>query len=248
MSPAIGIGLGVGFGGNVAPWTPRNLTGTVLWLRADHGSAAGATDLTGRGHDAAQADAGKQPTYEAAGFRGRPSWLFDGADDFLSIASHADLNVGTGSWLLASVGQWQRSTNYEMWFCKGSSASADNIRCSRTPTGDSLRIKTYWGADANDYGSESFQPVSTDCINLWGVDAITAERITAAAAVELRSGTVVSGTGSNATDLRIGCDTAGNYPANYRLAECVLVKRGAAAIPTADVQRLLTYLKAYWGF
>jgi hypothetical protein len=218
----------------------------VLWLRADNGSASAATDLTGRGHNAAQSDPTKRPTYEAAGFLGQPSWLFDGSNDHFVIADHADLDVGTGAWLVVAAGEFLRDTDYEFWLGKCKNATGDNIRLLRTST-DSGRLVGYWGNDTQQYASGNIdvQVKDTQTVFGWGLDGVN--EIIIYDAAEHRPRTItVSGTGSNSEDLRIGCDTNGALPCNFRLAELVMLKH-ATTIPTADVQRLLNYLKSYWG-
>jgi len=66
----IGIGIGPGFGGSL-PFSPRNISGLALWLRADKGVtiATGVSswaDQSGNGNTATQATGSAQPTRNAS--------------------------------------------------------------------------------------------------------------------------------------------------------------------------------------
>jgi len=77
---------------------PRTIPGLKLWLNAANTSSMtfnGSTvsqvnDLSGNGFHATQATANNQPTYQATGFNGRPTLLFDATDSITSSATIAD--------------------------------------------------------------------------------------------------------------------------------------------------------------
>jgi hypothetical protein len=76
---------------SAAPTTPLTILGSAvkLWLRADLGITIGTgvsawADQSGNANDFAQGTGGSQPAFEAAGYSGLPSVLFDGVDDVLS--------------------------------------------------------------------------------------------------------------------------------------------------------------------
>lgn len=91
----IGIGIGIGFprgGGSAPAATPLTVLGSVakLWLRGDMGitlSAGGGVsawfDQSGYANDFFQPLDSPQAAYEATGYAGKPSILFDGVDDNL---------------------------------------------------------------------------------------------------------------------------------------------------------------------
>ena len=76
-------------------WSPRSLSGLVLWLDATRLGQADTTpvsawyDQSGQGNHALQGTVAAQPTYRAVGINGRPSVVFDGVDDMLTIATGA---------------------------------------------------------------------------------------------------------------------------------------------------------------
>ncbi len=80
---------------------PLSIAGLVAWYRGDLGITLNGTtvsawaDQSGNGNHLTQGVALSQPLYEAAGFGGKPSVLFDGSNDTL---------VGTGASLLGVQG------------------------------------------------------------------------------------------------------------------------------------------------
>jgi len=79
-------------------FNPKSIAGLKLWLNAANTSSMtfnGSTvsqvnDLSGNGFHATQATANNQPTYQATGFNGRPTLLFDATDSITSSATIAD--------------------------------------------------------------------------------------------------------------------------------------------------------------
>jgi hypothetical protein len=86
-----------GGGGAVLPTDYANLE---LWLDADQitglvdGNAVSPwTDQSGNGFDASNGTAGSRPLYKTNIINGLPTVLFDGSDDFLTLASAANLDL-----------------------------------------------------------------------------------------------------------------------------------------------------------
>ena len=82
-------------------WTPLDVAGLALWLKADAiaGLANGATiatlpDVSGNGNDATQSIAAKKPTFQLNQINTHPVVRSDGDDDFLSLTG---LSVGGGN-------------------------------------------------------------------------------------------------------------------------------------------------------
>lgn len=89
MSPAIEIGISTSSGGSV--FEPTDISGAVLWLRADMGItlATGVSawaDQSVSGYDVSQAAGANQPAYNAADadINNHPSIDFDGVNDSLT--------------------------------------------------------------------------------------------------------------------------------------------------------------------
>jgi len=89
--------FGVGRQGGAASWTPKSISGCILWLRAngiiglgDGDSIATWSDESGNGHDATEAT--NQPTYETNELNGLPVVRFNGSNDKLSIADWGAIN------------------------------------------------------------------------------------------------------------------------------------------------------------
>lgn len=93
----------------VSDFVPTELSGCVLWLRADRGVTIAAgrvsawADGSGRGNDVSQANAAKRPTMGQ--ISGRPAVLFDPAnpDDLSGPFSGLPANTGLTSYLVARI-------------------------------------------------------------------------------------------------------------------------------------------------
>jgi hypothetical protein len=74
-------------------WTPAELAGLSLWLRADslslsdNDAVAQWDDDSDKGNDAKQATADYRPKYKINIVNGKPAVLFDGGNDFLEFSS-----------------------------------------------------------------------------------------------------------------------------------------------------------------
>lgn len=89
-------------------FSPRNLSGLILWLRADAGItiATGVSqwsDQSGQGNNAVQAVGGSQPAFVASSvMAGKPSVRFDGTDDVLATVAGASTTDHT----MIVAGKW----------------------------------------------------------------------------------------------------------------------------------------------
>lgn len=99
---------------NNAVFSPTNIAGLRLWLKADalvlanNDPVTSWTDSSGLGNNATQATVAKKPTFKTAIVNGLPVVRFDGTDDRVStvallsrtyfmVVSHADINAGNFS-------------------------------------------------------------------------------------------------------------------------------------------------------
>lgn len=108
------IGVGVGIPGDGAlraaiEWQPTDISGAILWLRADLGITLNGSnisawaDQSGAANDATQAVAGKQPLWVAGGFSGnRPCARFDGVDDSMTLAA-LDMSSSSGATMFLAI-------------------------------------------------------------------------------------------------------------------------------------------------
>lgn len=94
-------------------FSPRKLAGLRLWLAADRitGLANGDpvsswTDLSGQGNHATQSTTAAKPLWKTGIANGRPGVLFDGVDDFLSLAAGACTAMLAGDKSVFLVLKW----------------------------------------------------------------------------------------------------------------------------------------------
>ena len=87
---------------------PGDVTGSVLWLKADagvtHSSNAVTTwaDQTSSGFDATS-DTGEEPTFQSNDVNSNPSISFDGTNDVLSLGDVMDFDPGVDQWTFLAV-------------------------------------------------------------------------------------------------------------------------------------------------
>lgn len=85
--------------GGVSAFSPANITGLVLWLKADalaltDGSAVATwTDSSGAGNTASQGTGPNQPIYKTNIANGMPVVRFDGSNDNLTIVDNGTLDL-----------------------------------------------------------------------------------------------------------------------------------------------------------
>lgn len=131
-----------------APFTPKRLSGLVLWL--DAGTLSGAdgdavatwSDLSGLSNHVTQATGAKQPVVKHAILNGRKVVRFDGTDDILHKADAASLDISTGfTWFF--VGK-RVGTGNDMFFIKqGDNATAEAVYGSGVVDADSKNLNSF---------------------------------------------------------------------------------------------------------
>jgi hypothetical protein len=121
----IGIGIGIPDYEGGAGFQPPQLSGNVLWLRADLGitldgsnKVSAWADQSGLGHDVSQSTSTKRPPYSSSGGPNNSPFVgtFDGVDDFLrgvwtqpqplhvfAVAMHSASDATTGKMLDGSI-------------------------------------------------------------------------------------------------------------------------------------------------
>lgn len=83
----------------ISGFSPVNVGDLSVWYKADAGvtlngsTVSGWADQSGNGRHLIQSTATKQPLFIASAINSKPSLLFDGVDDLLSLASGATLSI-----------------------------------------------------------------------------------------------------------------------------------------------------------
>jgi hypothetical protein len=144
--PAIPVYVVSGSLNPIPPFSPSDIAGLLLWLKAD--AITGLNDgdpvvtwpdSSGNGRDATQGAAGNRPTYETAVLNGKPVVRFDATDDRLATASIAH-GIGAGDFTWVVVAQVANAAaNYSPIMANGSFAPALYFHDNR--------INLYWAAD-----------------------------------------------------------------------------------------------------
>jgi hypothetical protein len=90
-------------------------TGVQFWLRADDGTANGASwkDFSGNDNNASQATAGSQPAFNASVTNFNPGFVFDNSNDFMNFATNAGI-TGTNPFTVVSVSKRASNNNPDM--------------------------------------------------------------------------------------------------------------------------------------
>jgi hypothetical protein len=113
--------------GNSAPFSPSDISGLKLWLKADalalsdNDPVASWTDSSGQGNHATQSSGGAKPTFKTNIVNSKPIIRFDGTTDFLNLPNFCSgFTAGDGFILLKRVtdpptvgqgGFWQFGTS-----------------------------------------------------------------------------------------------------------------------------------------
>jgi hypothetical protein len=158
--------LGRTGGGTVAPWSPADMTGCVLWLRADLGVTKDGSNLvsawadqTSNGNDVAQPAGGSQPTWTDNVVNGYPVITFEGAQNlykavfsqahpytvYVVLRSRKYSTMGVVGGLAASVYHSIASTNYRI-------ASGGTVRSLAQQVSWGFRVVSFY---ANYLGSSN---------------------------------------------------------------------------------------------
>jgi hypothetical protein len=116
-------------GGGSAPFTPKSISGCIMWVYADTLGLSDSdpvtswTDLSGNGNDAAQSSSGLKPLYKTGIQDGKDIIRFDGSDDFLEVANTSIIAGQTGMTVFLVVAQATLAVNKGI-FCKWDYATA----------------------------------------------------------------------------------------------------------------------------
>lgn len=231
----IGLGIGIGFGGSRAPFSPVDVADLSAWYRGDlgitlvSGDVSVWADQSGTGDpnkDLQQVTAGNRPVYNTvdAGYNGKPTLGLATARCMISgfwapgvvgtvFAVGEFLNAGTeGLWVFGTSGQLYLNAANDLRYFQGSDLIV---------TGEAtLSAKHIYVVDRNGASSAVYQD---------GITALT---------------TGAAGSGVPA-DLRIGAfNGTGTLPANGKIAEWISYTR---ILTTLERTQIMNYLGTRYG-
>lgn len=119
------------------PFAPNQISGNVLWLRADQKVTLNGTtvsqwdDLSGNGHNVSQATAGIQPAYHASGgSNGQPYLTFSTAIDSVLVGSPATPLTDATNWTIFAVQQASSTTMSGVSVAVGSQTAVNGYALS----------------------------------------------------------------------------------------------------------------------
>lgn len=215
-------------GGGAAAWTPTDIAGLQLWLDAsqitglnDGDSVATWPDASGNGHDATQATASKQPTYQTNEVNGKPAVQTDGVDDFIR----------------STFATAQPFTRFSVWSVSlpsfnhilGGVAANVALWC---PSPNAMQL--YAG---------TFGPVASVSSSTW---VLVVECYDGASSFIEVGGARTTGNPSTGSPggVTIGADNGGNANTSGKYAE---VLHYAGRLSDGDISTLVTYLNTKYG-
>lgn len=221
-----------------ALFTPKSLSGIVIWLRGDKGTtiATGVSNwadtLSGGGLAVAQGTGAAQPTLTAnnAAFNNRATVNFDGVDDFLqgafALVQPEDVYI---------VMRWNAAFSAVDTVMDGN--AGDTARVQRTSAAG-LRQRSGGGAPSNiDYAGQT--PTSVHVYRFLYNGASTqpfTDGVAAAGATNLGAAAM--------TGLTLGGFPAGAQVGNVSMAEVIIYNR---QLSTQEAGQLTAYLRSEYS-
>ena len=248
MPLIIGMGMGLGFGGQVlpAPWTPAELGADLaLWLDAEdtasitlNGSNVSQwNDKSGNNRHVSQGAAASQPAYSATGFNNKPTIQHDGVNDFL-VANTAAQAIGSQAFTLLGAIRFPTSISLGGYIISLREGGGQSTTRGYMFHGSNT-FSSAWG---NPFTSAPSMPVAEGTNNILGV--------------QRRTGGVAE---SFVNGVAAGSITA-NFPSPFgQMSLGSLVQQGftdswfsevvisTGTMTTTDRQKLEGYLAHKWG-
>jgi hypothetical protein len=246
MPRAIGIGIGVNFGGRALPgFSPSNLN-PALWLdasdtstiTASSGSVSQWDDKSGNGYNVTQATAANQPTTGSTTINGRNVISFDGGDSISYTATTVTLNQPNSVFAVVSSDSGVTGTRSVV---NGTGATNALVYV----TASSERRVGIWASPPGGQVVTSSLTALTDQTQpavIGGIFDGSSSRIRLNGA---SSGAVNAGTMAKGGGFRIGANAAetGEFWIG-KIAEVLFFDSLLSSNEIADVE---TYLAAKWG-
>lgn len=136
-------------------FSPLDIAGLQLWLRADAGAyqdaamttpavldadpVGGWADQSGNGNHVTQATAGSRPILKLAIQNGLPVVRFDGADDYMSGGDILDFANG---WTYFFAFTFKGAGQYYMIFTRSDGTASDQYEIRRSVAADALQLQS----------------------------------------------------------------------------------------------------------
>jgi hypothetical protein len=232
----VGTAIGIGVGG-ASGFSPRSLSGLVMWLTSRAGASASAwSDQSGQGNNATGGGGAANPTFSAsdANWHNQPSLTFS-AGQFMSITSAPSLQI-TGPLTIVAAVRSTNTTGFNTLISKGaSSCEFDSYFVSGGCVGVRGSTQTFGMAPLVQNVSSSF---------IWTTDqsSVQAGYING---VSQSLGTNLFNAGiSSGNQVRIGMRGDAGTQLIGSAVEFMLYNRLLSA---SDVSMLYGYQKSVWG-
>jgi hypothetical protein len=253
MPRAIGIGIGVNFGGRV-PFSPLDLS-PALWLDAadtstiteSSGSVSQWNDKSGNAYHVSQATGANQPTYVTAGQNGLNVIAFDGNDALVrNTATDLGRNVvGATAYVVRRYFALPGGQQTLLVISSGTSSMATRIGLFAGVTtnkpsvgGRTLDADSFMGtAGANDVSTTQYQ-IQTGVFDYANTDLYL---YVGTSLANTNNSFQAATTTSNTASLR---SVVGNLEMTGRIAEILVYH---AAHNASQRQQVWDYLTAKWG-
>lgn len=150
LSRSLSRALSRGITGGVSPFSPSDLPGLKLWLKADalslnnNDPVATWTDSSGN-NNAVQATAGAKPLFKTSILNGKPVIRFDGVDDNLLAALSSNLNTSTLTAYMVAVRRGVNAHTSAMVFAETGNDESGNAALFSYEGAASDRLSAYRG-------------------------------------------------------------------------------------------------------
>lgn len=231
-------------------FSPRKLSGLRLWLSADRiaGLADGDpvstwSDLSGNSNHATQGTTAAKPLYKANIVNGRPGILFDGVDDFLTLAAGARVALLEGDKTVFAVVKWAATGNDKriISVSNGASSTRFAMTCATGPLYQ--HFYTTGAAQANVTAGAGAAPSTSVAqiveVRQSGTSFVPRTNGTALVADPNNAGTETAGSGA------LGSNGGGSASfGNVYLLEALVYNR---ALSTAEASAVRRYLGARYA-
>lgn len=246
-----GIGLGIGLKQS-PPFGPQKVHGLKLWLRADSGitlvsgKVSAWADQSGNGFSLTQSTAGLRPAFVASGVGARASVSFDGADDYVGLASEivATSVLSTSAFTVFAV------FNATAIDSATGFGTHDDALISISSGRFSVSLNSSPQVVTSDYDGVDFRNAPTTITT--GTDIVYAGRLDAGKLYSsINGGADSAGTSSANVDIstgspyvQIGTAQQGPNYFNGLLAELLVYN---VVVASADRTRVIKYLKSRYS-